>query len=92
LFTDGNTVFLSHNVPQGTSLDLIDDEDNPVHGRHYGSVIVKELIEEFSPEYNIAGHMHEGEGKEIVENTECLNTGLNTVWVLDSEEGISKYS
>lgn len=92
LFNKEKTVFLSHNVPQDTSLDLIDDEDNPVHGRHYGSVIVRELIEEFSPEYSIAGHMHEGEGMERIGNTDCLNTGLNTVWVLDTEEGISRYS
>jgi Icc-related predicted phosphoesterase len=92
LFSEGKTVFLSHNVPQDTSLDEIDNEDSPVHGRHYGSVIVRELIEEFSPEYSIAGHMHEGEGREKIGDTECLNTGLNTVWVLDSEEGISKYS
>lgn len=91
-FNEEKTIFLSHNAPQNTSLDLIDDEDNPVHGRHYGSVIVRELIEEFSPEYSIAGHMHEGEGREKVGDIECLNTGLNTVWVLDTEEGISKYS
>ena len=92
LFSEGKTVFRSHNVPQDTSLDKIDNEDSPVDGRHYGSVIVRELFEEFSPEYSIAGHMHEGEGQEKVGDTECLNTGLNTVWVLDSEEGISKYS
>ena len=92
LFGGGKVVLLSHNVPQGTSLDLIDDEDNPKDGRHYGSLIVRELLEEFSPEFNIAGHMHEREGKQEVEDTLCLNTGLNTVWVLDSEEGISKFS
>jgi Icc-related predicted phosphoesterase len=88
----GKTVFLSHNVPQETSLDRIDNPDNPRHGRHYGSVIVKEIIEEFSPEFSIAGHIHEGEGRETLGESLCLNTGLNTVWVLDKEEGISKYS
>lgn len=92
LFSDDKTILLSHNVPQGTSLDKIDNPDSPVDGRHYGSVIVRELIEEFSPEYSIAGHMHEGEGRQNLGETECLNTGLNTVWVLDTEEGISKYS
>jgi Icc-related predicted phosphoesterase len=92
LFTDGKTVFLSHNVPQDTSLDEVDNPESPVHGRHYGSVIVRELIEEYSPEYSIAGHMHEGEGRETLGDTECLNTGLNTVWVLDTGEGISRYS
>lgn len=88
----GKTVLLSHNAPQNTSLDEIDNPNSPVHGRHYGSVIVRDIIEEFSPEYDIAGHMHEAEGREKVEETECLNTGLNTVWVLDTEVGISKYS
>ena len=83
-------VFLSHNVPQDTSLDRIDNPDNPKHGRHYGSVIVREIIEEFSPDYSIAGHMHEGEGRESLVDTKCLNTGLNTVWVMDTEVGISK--
>ena len=92
LFMKGETILLSHNVPQDTSLDRIEDEESPAYGRHYGSVIVRELIEEYSPEYSVAGHMHECEGRENVEDTECLNTGLNTVWVLDTDEGISKYS
>jgi Icc-related predicted phosphoesterase len=92
LFTCEKTVFLSHNVPHDTSLDKIDNEDSPVHGRHYGSVIVRELIEEFSPEYSVAGHMHEGKVRETLGDTECLNTGLNTVWILDTDDGISKYS
>ncbi|MEF8880868.1 MAG: hypothetical protein V5A72_03500 [Candidatus Nanohaloarchaea archaeon] len=73
-------------------MDEIDNPDSPVHERHYGSVIVREFIEEISPDYNIAGHIHEGEGQESIKCTECLNTGLNTVWVLNTEEGISKYS
>jgi Icc-related predicted phosphoesterase len=89
---DKKVIFLSHNVPQDTSLDKIENPESPRHGRHYGSIIVRELIEKFSPEYSIAGHMHEGEGRETLGETECLNTGLNTVRVLDTDEGISKYS
>lgn len=91
-FNDEKNIFLSHNVPQDTSLDEIDNEDSPVQGRHYGSVIVKELIEDLSPEYSVAGHMHEGEGRETLGNTNCLNTGLGTVWILDTDDRISKYS
>jgi hypothetical protein len=36
LFTGEKTVLLCQNVPKNTSLDLINDEDNPVDGRHYG--------------------------------------------------------
>ncbi|MFB6208578.1 MAG: metallophosphoesterase [Candidatus Nanohaloarchaea archaeon] len=83
----GNTVLLSHNVPNDTSLDRIEDEDNPEYGKHFGSIIVRELVENYQPEYCIAGHMHEGEGKERLGKTLCLNTGLETVWNLDTETG-----
>ena len=84
------TVLLSHNAPHNTLLDKIDNEDSPVHGRHYGSVIVRELIEKYSPEFSVAGHMHEAEGEETVEETECLNTGIYNVWILDTEKGFRK--
>lgn len=84
------TVLLSHNAPHNTSLDKIDNEDSPVHGRHYGSVIVRELVEEFSPEFSVAGHMHEAEGEETLKETKCLNTGLQNMWVLDTEEGFQE--
>ena len=70
-------IFLSHNVPHDTSLDMIDNEESPKNGRHYGSVIVKELIEEKQPLLSVAGHMHEGYGIENIKNTSCLNAGLN---------------
>lgn len=84
------TILLSHNAPHNTSLDRIDNEESPVHGRHYGSVIVRELIEKYSPDFSVAGHMHEAEGEEKVEGTQCLNTGLHNVWILDTEEGFRK--
>lgn len=81
------TVFLSHNAPNGTDLDMIDNPDSPKHGRHYGSLIVREILEEESPAFNIAGHMHESEGLETISGVKCLNTGLHNVWKLDTEEG-----
>lgn len=88
LFDDssGPRILLSHNVPFDTSLDEIKNEDSPVHGRHYGSLIVKELIEEYRPLLSVAGHMHEGQGEEQVGQTLAVNSGLNTTAVIEIED------
>jgi Icc-related predicted phosphoesterase len=71
-------IFLSHNVPHETSLDRIENPDSPADGRHYGSMVVKDMIEKFQPALNAAGHMHEGYGQEKVEETLALNAGLHS--------------
>ena len=71
-------ILLSHNVPHGTSLDKIENPDSPKDGRHYGSLIVKELIEEERPLLSVAGHMHEGYGEEQMGETLAINAGLNS--------------
>lgn len=76
-------IFLSHNVPFNTSLDEIRNEESPANGRHYGSIIVRELIQEYQPEYSIAGHMHEGKGDEQIEKTKAINLGLHNTQILD---------
>ncbi|WP_414838195.1 metallophosphoesterase family protein [Candidatus Nanosalina sp. VS9-1] len=78
-------IFLSHNVPHNTSLDRIENPDSPADGRHYGSIIVRELIEEKNPVLSIAGHMHEGYGKEKIGGTVAVNAGLNRHVVIDLE-------
>lgn len=69
-------ILLSHNVPNSTSLDRIENPDSPADGRHYGSVIVKELIEEEDIMLSVAGHIHEGYGKEEIGGTLAINAGL----------------
>ena len=81
--SESDIVFLSHNAPNGTELDMIDNPDSPKDGRHYGSLIVRELLEEKSPKFNVAGHMHESEGLDTVYGVRCLNTGIHTLWMLD---------
>jgi len=71
-------VFLSHNVPHNTSLDMIDNPDSPADGRHYGSLVVRDMIEEYSPLLSIGGHIHEGAGNEKVEGITCINGGLHS--------------
>jgi Icc-related predicted phosphoesterase len=80
LFRDAEkpAVFLSHNVPHGTSLDRIENPDSPADGRHYGSIIVEELIEEYQPVLSVAGHIHEGYGHEKIGDTLAMNAGLKS--------------
>ena len=78
-------IFLSHNVPHETSLDRIQNPESPADGRHYGSLIVREMIEEFQPVFSAAGHMHEGYGREQVGETLALNAGLHSHVLMELE-------
>lgn len=69
-------VFLSHDVPYGTSLDVIDDPQSPRDGEHYGSVLARDLIREFSPLLCVGGHIHEHHGTDVIGETVCLNAGF----------------
>lgn len=80
-------IFLSHNVPNYTSLDRIENPDSPVDGRHYGSIIVKDLLEEFGPVLSVAGHIHEGYGTEKISGTVAVNAGLESHVMIELEEG-----
>lgn len=83
---NGPVIFISHNVPNQTSLDEIDNPNSPADGRHYGSLIVKDLLEQKSPALSIAGHIHEGYGKENIEDTLAINAGLESHVTIEIEE------
>lgn len=84
LFSLEDAVFLSHNVPFDTELDRIRNEESPKHGRHYGSLVVRDVVQQRSLKLNVAGHMHEGEGRTRVGDTTCINTGIHTSQVIDT--------
>ena len=87
LIGDKPVILLSHDVPHDTSLDRIDNEDSPAHGRHYGSMVVRDLLEEEKVFLNIAGHIHEGKGTEEIDGVRCMNTGLNQLAEIVVEDG-----
>src|SRR3989344_4055067 len=68
-------IFLSHNVPFNTKLDRINNRKSPRNGYHYGSLIVREVINKYQPLVNIAGHMHENFGRCKIGKTVCINAG-----------------
>jgi Icc-related predicted phosphoesterase len=79
------TIFLSHNVPFNTKLDLIKMKASPRNGEHCGSFLTRELIKKFQPQVCIGGHIHESPGKEKIKNTVCLNTGLRGIYLYNLE-------
>lgn len=74
---EGKVIFVSHNVPYKTRLDKITAKDAPesAKGRHYGSKLVRRVIESHQPLVHLAGHIHEGQGKQKLGKTLCVNTG-----------------
>jgi len=84
-------IFMPHNIPFRTSLDKIINKNSPANGKHYGSVIAREIIEKYQPLLAIGGHMHEHFGKCKIGKTTVINAGfgskVNTIIDLDEEKG-----
>jgi Icc-related predicted phosphoesterase len=70
------TIFLSHNVPFGTKLDIILNKSSPLHKKHYGSNIAREFCIKHKPLVCIGGHIHEHFGKDRIGKTICVNSGF----------------
>ena len=62
-------ILISHAPPYGTKVDIIHS------GIHVGSTAVREFIEEHNPDVVICGHIHEGRGQDVIENTRIVNCG-----------------
>lgn len=75
---DKPVIFLSHNVPFNTPIDVIVNKDSPRNGMHYGSLIAREIIEKYQPLICIGGHMHEHFGGCNIGKTKCMNTGFGS--------------
>jgi len=68
-------IFLVHNPPFNTKLDKINNKESPANGKHFGSQLVRRMIEKHKPAICICGHMHENRGTIKLGRTICLNTG-----------------
>ncbi|MBM3230309.1 hypothetical protein FJZ22_01480 [Candidatus Pacearchaeota archaeon] len=75
-FTGKHLIFVSHNVPFNTALDKISMKAHPaVRGKHYGSKLIRRVIQRYRPLMHIGGHIHEGRGKTLLGRTLCINPG-----------------
>lgn len=71
-------IFLSHNVPYNTPIDMINNPASPRNGQHFGSVIAKELSEKYQPVVCIGGHMHEHFTSCKIGGTVAINAGFGS--------------
>ena len=62
-------ILVSHAPPYGTKVDIIHS------GYHVGSTAVRDFIEDHQPDIVICGHIHEGRGQDIIENSSIINCG-----------------
>jgi len=61
----------THAPPFNSTLDLVGN-------KHVGSLAVRKIIEEFSPQVAICAHIHESVGKDFIKNTLAINVGKFT--------------
>ncbi len=71
-------IFITHNPPFNTPLDIVYWKGSPRYGEHLGSVVAKEMIEAFKPIVCCSGHMHEHLACCNLKKTLCINSGDNT--------------
>ena len=70
------TIFIPHNIPKNTKLDLVKNKDSPAHGMHLGSSIARKFCERYQPLMCIGGHVHESPGKDKIGKTTLINPGF----------------
>ncbi|MBS3091003.1 metallophosphoesterase [Candidatus Pacearchaeota archaeon] len=70
-------IFISHNVPFRTKLDIITDRkaNKLVRSKHAGSKLIRKIIDKYHPILHLAGHVHEGRGFQKLGRTLCINCG-----------------
>ena len=71
-------LFLSHNVPFNTPLDLITWKESPRYGQHFGSVVARKIVEKHQPLVCIGAHMHEHFTSCKLGKTICINSGFGS--------------
>ncbi len=75
-FKKEKVIFISHNVPYNTRLDLIGkNAHEKVRGEHYGSKLIRRIIDKHQPILHIGGHIHESMGMQKLGRTLCINPG-----------------
>lgn len=70
-------IFVSHNSPYNTKLDLITAKDahKAAKGKHYGSKMFRRIIDKYQPIVSISGHIDESMGKQKIGKTMAVNCG-----------------
>ena len=75
--SERRVIFVTHNVPYNCKLDKIRDKNAPtiVQGKHYGSKLIRRIINKYQPVICVCGHIHENQGRCKIGKTLVINTG-----------------
>jgi len=70
-------IFLTHNCPYKTKLDLVGGKHTPnsAKGKHVGSYLERKMIERFQPDIVLCGHIHESFGTVKIKKSVVYNIG-----------------
>lgn len=88
------TLFLFHDPPKNTILDLVGNPKSPLNGKHVGDEIIREVIEKYQPEIAVCGHMHETQGTDKIGKSLIINAGYGRkgeFLILDINKGKIRY-
>jgi len=84
-------IIISHNSVYNTKLDEVHMKGSYADGEHYGSILVRKLVDKYKPMFAVGGHIHEGYGREDIDKTICINAGyggnVNTLVIIDEKKG-----
>lgn len=76
-------VLVSHVPPFDTQIDVIQEDNSPLQGHHWGSVAVRHALRDHSPTLCLCGHIHGAAGVVDVEETLCINPGYRGAKTID---------
>lgn len=70
-------IFVSHNVPYNCKLDKIKSgqAERYLRGKHYGSKLIRRIIDKYQPVLHFGGHFHENPGRDKIGKTIVVNPG-----------------
>ena len=84
-------IFISHNIPYKTKLDIITDKKSYAYKKHLGSFIARRFCIKYKPILCIGGHIHDHKGKDKIGKTIVINPGFGSnaqvLVEVDNEKG-----
>ena len=88
-------IFVGHNMPYDCRLDKIRNKNAPksAQGKHFGSKLLRRIIDRHQPVLALGGHIHENQGKCKIGKTLIVNPGAavdGRCAVVDFDEGKGK--
>ena len=69
-------IFISHNIPYNTKLDIGKDKNSYAYKKHLGSYVARKFCEKYQPLLCVGGDVHEGKGKDKIGKTILINPGF----------------